>query len=332
MINEAHASGARYRPACKVTGISYTTFLNWSEPGGLVDQRKGPKVVSNKLSDAERETIISVCSLEAYRDLRPDVIANIILDEGQYIGSPRTISRVLAAEKLNAKRNKSKSSTPRAVPRLCAEGPNQVWSWDITYLKTHVKGIYFYLYLILDIYSRKIVGWSVHDSQLATLASCVVIDAKKSEGLSEDYKLILHTDNGAPMKGAVMLETLRSLHITPSNSRPRVSNDNPYSESLFSHIKGFPTYPKVGFETIEEARDWVSLFSEWYNDEHHHSRLNYVTPSERHQMLDEEILNKRKAVIEEAKEKHPERWIQSQVRNMEIATKVYVNKRAEATG
>jgi putative transposase len=266
---------------------------------------------------------------EEFRDTRPDVIANILLDRKEYLGSARTFSRVMKERNLNAKRNKKKTSKPRKVPRLCAKGPNEVWSWDITYLKTHVKGMYFFLYLIMDIYSRKIVGWSIHESESAFLASHVVTDAKISENLSKDYPLTLHSDNGSPMKGSTMLSTLQSLNIAPSNSRPSVSNDNAYSESLFATVKGFPSYPKNGFSTIEKGRIWTLAFTDWYNNKHYHSGLNYIRPVDRHNMKDEEILQEREKVIVEAKNKNPERWINDIIRDMKIKTEVYINRKSE---
>jgi transposase InsO family protein len=188
-----------------------------------------------------------------------------------------------------------------------ATGPNQVWSWDISYLPSSLRGQYFYLYLFLDVWSRKIVGWSVREKESMDDSSELIASLALKENVDVD-QLVLHSDNGSPMKGATMLATLQSLGIVASLSRPRVSNDNPYSESLFRTMKYRPEYPKRPFARIEDATAWVAAFVDWYNNEHLHSSIQYVTPNQRHNGEDKDILKKRKAVYEAASKQHPERW------------------------
>ncbi len=197
--------------------------------------------------------------------------------------------------------------------------------WDITYLRSDIKGIFYYLYLVTDLYSRKIIHWEVYEEQTAENASDFIKKAKWKERVLATDPLVLHSDNGGPMKGAVMLETLRKLGITPSRSRPRVSNDNAYAESIFKTLKYRPNYQPDGFETIEMARLWVANFAKWYNEEHHHSGIQYLTPNQRHEGKSEEILAKRVALYEEAKLKYPERWRGRRTRNWEIESVVYLN-------
>ena len=206
-----------------------------------------------------------------------------------------------------------------------ATGVNQVWTWDITYLRGPIRGIFFYLYLIIDLFSRDIVGWEVWEEESAAHASALIRRTCLAQRRLTIMPLVLHSDNGSPMKGATMLDTLYALGITPSNSRPRVSNDNPYSESLFKTLKYRPNYQPQGFETIEEARKWCSTFVHWYRYEHHHSGIKFLTPSERHQGKSEIILANRTAVYEAAKAAHPERWNGRATRNWDNIEEVYLN-------
>ena len=187
------------------------------------------------------------------------------------------------------------------------DGPNQVWSWDITYLPHAVRGKYYYLYLVEDIFSRYGVAWEVHEQECGELASSMMTKAVIREGCLHK-PLVLHSDNGAPMKSQTLKAKLQELSITSSFSRPRVSNDNPYSESLFRTLKYSPSWPQRGFKSIGEARVWVKKFMAWYNEKHCHSKIKFVTPSQRHHGDDLLILNNRKAVYNEARKKNPKRW------------------------
>ena len=215
---------------------------------------------------------------------------------------------------------------PRTVSKPTgykATGPNQVWSWDITFLRTTIVGQFLRLYLVLDIYSRKIVGWEIHETERADYAATLIRQACLTEGIHE-AGLVLHADNGSPMKGATMLATLQHLGVVPSFSRPSVSNDNPYSESLFGTMKYMPTFPAHPFDSVEAAREWVEGFVAWYNVMHRHSGIQFVTPVERHSGKDTEILQKRKAVYEAAKQRHPERWSRD-IRNWDAVGEVWLN-------
>jgi len=205
-----------------------------------------------------------------------------------------------------------------------AAGPNETWSWDITYFPTTVLGMFYYLYLILDVYSRKIVGWSIHEEQLSELASELIKQTCIDEQVDKNA-LVLHSDNGKPMKGMTMLAMLETLGVMPSFSRPSVSDDNPYSESLFRTVKYHPTYPRnTRFETIESARRWMEEFSDWYNNRHLHSGLKFVTPNQRHTGEDKIILANRHKVYQHAKFVHPERWT-GQTRNWILPKTVTLN-------
>ncbi|MGH7654736.1 MAG: transposase, partial [Gemmatimonadaceae bacterium] len=188
-----------------------------------------------------------------------------------------------------------------------ATGPDQVWSWDITYLKTPVRGLYCYLYLMLDIWSRKIVGWQVYDVESADCAAALFTDTCAAHRL-DPRGIVLHADNGGPMKGATMLVTLERLGVLPSFNRPRVSNDNAFSESLFRTLKYRPEYPAQPFADLAAARAWVGQFVHWYNTVHLHSAIRFVTPAARHAGRDTAQLRARQAVYAAARARHPARW------------------------
>ncbi len=197
--------------------------------------------------------------------------------------------------------------------------------WDITWLPGPVRGMFYYLYLILDLYSRKIVGWEIWSEESAANAAILMRRTVMSEGITKQLRpLVLHSDNGSPMKGSTLLETLYSLGITPSRSRPRVSNDNPYAESVFRTCKYRPNYPIGGFAELPEAREWVLTFVRWYNKEHRHSGIKFLTPEQRHNGKGTEILGKRHAVYEAAKAANPARW-KNNTRNWAIEEAVYLN-------
>ncbi|NOX08660.1 MAG: IS3 family transposase, partial [Gammaproteobacteria bacterium] len=204
-----------------------------------------------------------------------------------------------------------------------ATAPNQVWSWDITYLASAVRGIFYYLYLIEDIFSRKIVGWEIHERESAEYASQLIRKACLTENIHQEGQ-VLHSDNGSPMKGATMLATLQKLGVVPSFSRPSVSDDNPYSESLFRTLKYTPDYPNQPFQNLEVAREWVHGFVRWYNEQHRHSAIQYVTPTQRHEGVDQAILIQRKAVYEAAKKRNPARW-SGEIRNWDRIENVWLN-------
>lgn len=286
--------------------------------------RRGPLTSpANKLSEAERQLILATVNSSEYRDKTPSQIVPLLADKGIYIGSESSIHRILKAEGLNAHRRRSKPPMRRKPMELVATGPNQVYSWDITFLKSTVAGTFFYLYFVMDIYSRKIVGFAVHDEQCSDLASQLIDDICKAERVSRD-KLTLHSDNGGPMKGATMLATLQRLGVLPSFSRPSVSNDNPFSEALFKTMKYCPQYPPKPFESVAEAQAWVMEFVRWYNDEHLHSGIQFVTPGSRHRGEDVEILEKRREVYNEARYNKPQRWSGS-IRNWGHIGEVMLN-------
>jgi len=325
LVAEAIAAGARQGRACAAISLSERTMQRWQRDQSRGDQRplrvQEPK---NSLSELERKRLLTVANSDEFGHMSPSQIVPLLADRGQYIGSESTFYRVLKAERQLTHRGAERPAQKRHKPRaLFATAPNQLFSWDITYLPTQIMGIYFYLYLFLDIFSRKIVGWQVYEVESSELASEVMRDICVRENIAPN-QVVLHSDNGSPMKGATMLATLQMLGVVPSFSRPAVSNDNPFSESLFKTLKYRPTYPQRAFETILAARQWVSTFAHWYNEQHRHSAIRFVTPAQRHAGLDRALLGKRADVYEAAKQKHPERW-SGNTRNWQPIDVVHLN-------
>lgn len=231
-----------------------------------------------------------------------------LADRGEYLGSESTFYRVLHKENLQHRRSLVRAPAHRPREHV-AKGPWQVASWDITYLKSHVRGEFFYLYLVEDVWSRKILGWEIHDVESVDVSSALLQRIRTEAGTHvRRGGWVLHADNGGPMKGATMLATMQRLGVVPSFSRPSVSNDNPFSESLFRTMKYVPEYPRDGFLSVETARAWVATFVTWYNHDHKHSAIGFVAPADRHAGRDVEILARRRAVYERARRRHPERW------------------------
>jgi len=286
------------------------------------------RVPANKLTETERAKLLETANQQKFANLPPSQIVPKLADEGIFLASESTIYRVLRAEKQLAHRGRAKAAAKKRPEPFVATEPNQLWSWDITYMGTTVKGLFFYLYLIMDVFSRKIVGWEVYAEESAEHASKTLRKAYLREGIAGRL-LVLHSDNGSPMKGATMLGTMQNLGVMPSFSRPSVSNDNPYSESLFKTVKYHPGLPEKPFDTLEEARLWVAGFQQWYNEEHQHSAIKFVTPGQRHRGEDKEILSKRVVVYAMAKAANPKRW-SGLCRNWSRPTEVSLNPNKSA--
>ncbi|WP_425356662.1 IS3 family transposase [methane-oxidizing endosymbiont of Gigantopelta aegis] len=326
LIDEAVDNGARQKLACELVGISARTYQRWNRGEGLSEDLRlhNTAPVHNQLSEAIKQEIITVINKPEYSALTPHQIVPRLLDLGCYLASESTFYRVMKAHNQLKHRAKGAAGQHNKPQSLKATQANQIYSWDITYLLSPVKGQYFYLYMVMDIYSRKIVGWQVHDAESSAHAADLIEDIARRENIDKK-QLVIHSDNGSPMKGATLRAKLVDLDIATSFSRPRVSNDNPYSESLFKTVKYHHTFPENPFKTLSEARNWVEAFVCWFNNEHQHSALKFVTPNQRHNGLDSAVLEKRKRVIEQAKRDNPERWNGRQTRNLTPIGHVYLN-------
>ena len=307
-MDEAVAAGARLEKAAETIGLTRQTVFRRRKLAGGEDGRKGPKSPpANRLGEAERRRILEVVNSPEFRDLSPAQIVPLPADRGIYWASESTIYRILREENMLKHRQTSKPATGRRPRELAADGPNQVWSWDITWLPTTIRGQFLYLYLFMDVWSRRIMSAVVFGDESMDHAALLFRKTCLVNGVAPQGP-VLHSDNGGPMKGSTMLATLQRLGVAPSFSRPGAGDDNPFSEALFRTLKYRPEYPKKPFENAEDARARVDGFTAWYNEEHLHSAIRFVTPDDRHSGREKVVLENRRRVYQNARENNPERW------------------------
>ncbi|VXB12104.1 hypothetical protein ENHYD8BJ_140002 [Enhydrobacter sp. 8BJ] len=339
LIDEATDKGARLSIACTEIGISRRTYRRW-KADNLNQGDKRPTAIGpapyNKLSDSERQAILDACNEPRFASLPPSQIVLTLLDEGIYHASESSFYRVLKQHNQLSHRGRAKAKKPRKPPEtFIVTKPCQVFCWDITYLPSTVRGQFYYLYLIEDIYSRKIVGYEAYDKEPGDLAAKLLERTLLNEN-AIGAGVVLHSDNGAVMKSQTLRMKAYELGVLTSYSRPRVSNDNPFAESVFRSVKYAPSFPEYGFDSLETARVWVNDFVSWYNNEHKHSGLNFVTPNERHTLKDAQVLARRERVLLKAKQANPVRWNGRNVRNCSPVPPTALNpvrpsKRVEAS-
>ena len=322
-IDTAITAGSSLGSACAHANVCTRTVGRWRMALGEGDHRAGPHTKPrNALTERERARVLQIADSQEFRDVSPKQIVPRLADRDVYIASESSIYRILRDEEQLAHRERTRPPSPRPVPRHSASGPDELYSWDITYLPAAMRGAFYFLYLFVDIWSRKIVGYTVEARQDDELAAKTFKLACEKNGV-DPRGIVMHSDNGDPMKGNTMLRTLEDLGVIPSFSRPGVSDDNAYSEALFRTVKFRPGYPGR-FESLEAARLWVDAFVAWYNDQHRHSGIRYVTPAQRHAGDDVRILQKRHALYERARASHPERWTGT-TRNWERTETVLLN-------
>jgi putative transposase len=334
-IDEAQREGARLRLACEESGIDTRTLQRWKAGAGLERGDGRPHAVrspaAHALSSQERERILQIANEPRFAELPPARIVPMLADEGTYIASESSFSRVLRAHGQARHRGRSKAPQRKRPPSThVATAPRQLWCWDLTFLASRVRGQWFYLYLILDVYSRKIVGFEVHETDSSDHAVALLRRTALAEGIHAlTHRPVLHGDNGATVKATTVLAMLHWLRITPSYSRPRVSDDNAFVESLFRTAKYRPQFPAKGFDSLEDARRWASEFVNWYNHDHRHSGIRFVSPAQRHAGEDGDILARRHALYVRAREANPRRWARH-TRNWQPIEAVTLNPEKES--
>ena len=311
--------------ACRAVGRPRATYY--------VQHRKSPRPVRLKrpprpqpraLSAAERQAILDILHSERFQDQSPAAVYATLLDEGTYLGSIRTFYRILHQAGEVRERRAQATHPARVKPELMADAPRQVWSWDITKLKGPQKWTYYYLYVLIDIYSRYVVGWLLASQESSELAKQLIADSVRHEGV-EPGSLIIHADNGSSMASKPVAFLLADLGITKSHSRPHTSNDNPYSEAQFKTMKYRPEFPDR-FNSIEQARTFCRDFFRWYNDEHRHSRIGLLTPAAVHHGMVDEITERRAEVLAAAYASHPERFVRGRPRLLAVSQNVWINQ------
>ena len=328
LIDDAVRAGAGLQAACAALGLCMRTLQRWrlhQQDGRPGAHRAAPP---NQLSQEQRQAVLEAANRPEFASLTPHQIVPRLADEGIYLASESTIYRLLRAAGQQHARGRAKPATRRPITTHSASGPNQLWCWDITWMPTAVKGQYFYWYMVKDIYSRKLVANEVCEVECSEHAAQLLQKACLRERTA-GKPLVLHSDNGSAMKGATMRTMMDILGVSSSFSRPRVSNDNAYAEALFRTAKYCPKWPEKPFETLEQARQWVMEFVRWYNLEHRHSGLKYVTPQQRHDGQASALLRKRSVVYERARKRYPLRW-SGRPRDWTLEDVVYLNPERES--
>ena len=311
-------------PLCRVLGETSSTYYRSIKPPQEKVAAKGKRTPPPRaLGEEERNAVLEIMNSDRFCDMAPGEIYATLLDEGIYYCSERTMYRILDAARENHLR---RQSTPRkyAKPELLATGPNQLWSWDITKLKSARKWTYYYLYQIIDVYSRYTVGWMVSYRESAELAEALIAETCRKQGIARD-QLTIHADRGSSMRSKTVAELLADLGVSKTHSRPHVSNDNPYSEAAFKTLKYRPAFPDR-FVSIEEARAFCREFFDWYNNEHRHSGIAMLTPESVHYGTYKQILEERHRLLEQAYRDHPERFVRGMPKVETLSEQVWINK------
>jgi len=321
-VSEAQRAGATRTAAAQAVGVTLRSLQRWETSPRDDGRRNNRFAHSSALEQAERTEVVSIACSPEFRDRSPKQIVPALADKGRYVASESTFYRILRQAGLLVHRGKARVPERERPDELTATAPNQVWTWDISYMISFCRGVYFYLYMMVDIWDRSIVGWSVHECEAGHLGAELLNASCRQQGVRGD--IVVHQDNGAPMISSEFLAAL-CVWGRPSYSRPGVSDDNPFSEALFRTLKYCPEYPG-SFETIQHARAWSERFVDWYNNKHLHSAIGFVTPMQRRRGEDIDILAARREVYAAARQRHPERW-SGAIRRWESPRAVTLNRR-----
>ncbi len=308
------------KPACEAMDLNRARYYRCRQPKPRIPSRPEPPL---KLSSDERQAVHDVLCSDRFVDQAPASVYATLLDEGVYLCSERTMYRILGEHEEVRERRNQLQHPQYSKPELLATAPNQVWSWDITKLKGPEKWSYFYLYVILDIFSRYVVGWMVADRESSVLAKTLISESCQKQFISRD-QLTLHADRGPSMKSKLVANLLADMGITKTHSRPHVSDDNPYSEAQFKTLKYRPDFPKR-FGSIQDAKQFCRTFFAWYNREHKHSGIAMLTPESVHYNRAGVILQTRQAVLNEAFEQHPKRFKGKLPATLKVPSAAWIN-------
>ncbi len=307
--------------ACQTLGVPRSSFYYARQPKRDPKPRPTPE---RALKPEEKEQVLQVLNSEPFQDCAPREVYATLLDEGRYLCSWSTMYRILKEREQVSERRNQLRHPAYTKPELLATGPNQLWSWDLTKLRGPVKWTYYYLYTILDVFSRYVVGWLIAERESARLAEQLIGETYAKQGIEPD-QLTLHADRGSSMTSKTVALLLADLGVTKTHSRPHVSNDNPYSESQFKTMKYRPDYPDR-FGSIQDARAWARPFFHWYNHDHHHSGLALLTPATVHYGQAQVAIDRRQQVLQAAYAAHPERFVRGEPRPPSLPTEVWINK------
>jgi len=315
------------RPACRALGASVATIYRRRRPPEPRPPKPRP-APERALSEPERQAVLDLLHSERFVDVSPEETWATLLDEGTYLCSTRTMYRILAAQHDGVRERRNQLTHPAYnKPELLARRPNELWSWDISKLKGPAKWTYYYLYVMLDVFSRYIVGWTVQYRENGQLAKELIEQATEQQRITPGL-LTLHADRGGPMRGKPVAFLLADLGVTKTHSRPYTSSDNPYSESNFKTLKYRPEFPDR-FDSIEHARAHCRAFVGWYNHQHRHSGIGLMTPAAVHHGLAEQLHGARADVLDAAYALHPERFVRKPPTPPELPTAAWINKPAD---
>jgi putative transposase len=312
------------RPACRALGVAPATLYRRRQPPRPARPSKPRPPPPRALSPAEREAVLAELHSERFVDCSPAQIWATHLDEGRYLASERTMYRILAAEGQTRERRNQLVHPPYAKPELLAERPNELWSWDITKLLGPAKWTYFYLYVILDVFSRYTVGWTIQHRESAAVAEQLITQATAQHGITPG-QLTIHADRGSSMRSKPVAFLLADLGVTKTHSRPYTSTDNPYSEAQFKTLKYRPDFPER-FGSIEDARTFGRPFFDWYNHEHRHSGVGLMTPASVHYGKAPELRDHRARVLAAAYAANPERFVRGVPQPPKLPTAAWINR------
>lgn len=316
------------RPACRALGAAPATIYRRRRPPEPKCPRPRP-TPERALTAPEREAVLEVLHSDRFVDTSPEETWATLLDEGTYLCSPRTMYRILASAHGSVRDRRNQLTHPSyAKPELLAERPNELWSWDVSKLKGPAKWTYYYLYVILDVYSRYIVGWTVQYRETGQLAKALIEQATEQQKITPGL-LTLHADRGGPQRAKPVAFLLADLGVTKTHSRPYTSSDNPYSEAGFKTLKYRPGFP-ARFDSIEHAREHCRTFVHWYNHAHRHSGIGLMTPAAVHHGTAGELRQLRAGVLDAAYARHPERFVRKPPVPPELPTAAWINKPKEA--
>jgi putative transposase len=307
--------------ACQALGVPRSSFYRARQPKRDPKPRPTPE---RALKPEEKEQVLQMLNSERFQDSAPRNVYATLLDDDQYLCHWRTMYRILEERHQVRERRDQLRHPTYAKPELLATGPNQLWSWDITKLRGPAKWTYYYLYTILDVFSRYVPGWLIAECESAKLAEQLIAETCAKQGIVPD-QLTLHADRGSAMRSKTVALLLADLGVTKTHSRPYVSNDNPYSESQFKTMKYRPDYPDR-FGSIQDARAWARPFFHWYNHEHHHSGLALLTPATVHYGQAQTVIDRRQQVLQAAYAAHPERFVRGVPKPPSLPTEVWINR------
>ena len=313
------------KSACEALAVPRASFYRHRSCSEPWEEEKPRPVPVLALSTQERHRVMDLLHSERFQDKAPRQVYAALLDEGQYHCSVRTMYRLLTDEHGDVKERRKQVQRPNySKPELLATAPNQVWSWDITKLKGPAKWTYFYLYVILDIFSRYVVGWMVAHREQDSLAKRLIEETCQKQGI-QPGQLIIHADRGSSMRSKMVAHLLSDLGITKTHSRPHISNDNPYSEAQFKTLKYCPQFPER-FGSIQDSRSFCQGFFSWYNKDHYHSGIGLMTPEALHYGTAQEVLARRTTVLAAAYEKHQNRFKGIVPKPPALPEAVWINK------